>query len=155
MLKSRLPESQSLSPQALRWQSNPGAIPCVVTMAILQRPRSSQEACWGTINVHPNSLNAFPGARTTMTLNLPGTCPRARWSVTYGDHVPPPPRRFGSGLSLCNRSFPTLPWEELHTKPQLGTRGSMASKWFLIHLQVPALSDFRTQTDGSRLRSVS
>ena len=22
--------------------------------------------------------------------NLPGTCPRARWSVTYGDYVAPP-----------------------------------------------------------------
>ena len=24
-----------------------------------------------------------------MTPNLPGTCPRARWSVTYGGHVAP------------------------------------------------------------------
>ena len=49
-----------------------------------------------------------------MTPNLPGTCPRARWSVTYGNHVAPR-RRFSSRLSLGNRSFPTLPLEELHT----------------------------------------
>ena len=58
-------------------------------MAILQLPRFRREARWGTTNVRPNSLGAFPGARTTMTPNLPGTCPRARWSVTYGDHVAP------------------------------------------------------------------
>jgi len=51
--------------------------------------------------------------------NLPGTCPRACWSVTYGDYVCNPPRRFGSGLSLGNRSFPTLPLEELHTNPEI------------------------------------
>ena len=111
-------------------------------MAILQLPRSSREARWGTNNVHPNSLGAFPGARTTMTPNLPRTCPRALWSVAYGDHVALPPRCFSSGLSLDNRSFSTLPLEELHTKPQLGARESTASKRFRVYLQVPALSDF-------------
>ena len=45
---------------------------------------------------------------------------------TYGNHVAPP-RRFGSRLSLGNRSFPTLPLEELHTKPWLGARGYLTA----------------------------
>ena len=91
-------------------------------MAILQLPRSSREARWGTTNVHPNSPGAFPGARTTMTPNLPGTCPRARWFVCVTSRSPTScghSTRHTVGFSLISpgSQTPPAPSSEASTVP--------------------------------------
>ena len=79
-----------------------------------------------------------------MTPNFPEPVTRARWSVTYGDHAAP----LGVSASRTESRQQILTYftsGELHTKPRLGARGSMAVRGF--SRPSSSASTFRFQND--------
>ena len=82
---------------------------------------------------------------------LPGTYHKSPFLKCHLRRPCSSPRRFSSGLSLRNRWF-LLYLVELRTKPRLRSQISTIGKtWFLVHLQVPELSDARKKADGYRI----